>query len=1056
MSDSSQGLSSLFYRKPRLTVLFLGFLLVASLAAIDILPRQEDPTLSRRFGRIQTFYPGADALRVEALVTEKIEDEMRELYELKSIESYSRKGVSIVELELDDHYTEVDVDEIWSKVRDRLVDVQAQLPPGASPPDFEAQTTIASSLVAGLIWEGEGPAPLGILTRLADELASRLRSLPGTREAELFGDAEEEIRVTVDPVVMAALGLSAAEVGQAVAAADTKTPAGQLRASENDLVLEVAGELDSLGRIRAIPIREQTDGTLLRVRDVASVERTVRSPARSIAILSGQPGIAVSATMEPYGRIDLWSVNARGIVDDFQRSVPAGVRLEVLFEQAVYTNARLRTLVGNLFLGAAIVVGVLVVMMGVRSALLVATAMPLTLGMVLGGFLLVGMPLHQMSITGLIIALGLLIDNAIVVVDEFNSMVDRGRSRLEAVSGVVRHLFVPLLASTATTAFAFLPIVLMPGGGGEFVGPISVGVIWAVGCSFFLAMTVIPALAGFFGRERSEGGSAWWQSGYSNPDWEARYRRSLGIALRRPALGIGLSIVLPVLGFVAGSTLVEQFFPANDVNLFQVQIALPRQASLSDTKRATERVRSLVEDHPEVVESHWFVGEIAPRVYYNMLGSSAAQSSFASGFVTTQSATATEGLLPRLQRELMDALPEARVIALPFEQGPPFEAPIEARIVGPDIDVLRSLGEEARSILAETDDVTYTVTKIEAEPVVRLVPNEDATRSAGLSLSDLAGQLEAQLEGSSGGSVVEGTEEVPVRVRVGARARDSIDDVLAARIQPRGAPSPQVIDRMAGLPLAAVASVELVPEVAGITRRNGERTNTVQGYLVPYTLIAESLADFRRRLDAAGLELPAGYRIEFGGEDEQRSEAMGNLVAFALPLLVLMAGTAVLAFDSFRFAAIVWAVAGLSIGLALLGVWSFGYPMGFVAIVGTMGLMGLAINDAIVVLAALRSDDRALLGDLDAIEDVVVGATRHILATTFTTIGGFLPLILFGGRFWPPMATAIAGGVGGASILALYLVPATFSIFQSRAAAKRAAAPSPAVGGPAAPEPHPS
>ncbi|MGI9591386.1 MAG: efflux RND transporter permease subunit, partial [Myxococcota bacterium] len=209
-------------------------------------------------------------------------------------------------------------------------------------------------------------------------------------------------------------------------------------------------------------------------------------------------------------------------------------------------------------------------------------------------------------------------------------------------------------------------------------------------------------------------------------------------------------------------------------------------------------------------------------------------------------------------------------------------------------------------------------------------------------------------------------------------------------------------------------------------------SNTVQAFLEPYALIAESLADFRRRLDAAGFTLPAGYRLEFGGEDEQRSEAIAKLVSFAVPLLVVMAGTIVLAFNSFRLASLIFVVAFLSVGLAQMGVWLFGYPMGFIAIIGTMGLVGLAINDSIVVLTALRTDPRAAQANVDQTAEVVLDATRHILATTFTTIGGFLPLILFGGRFWPPMATAIAGGVAGASILALYLVPSVFIAMKRR------------------------
>ena len=246
-------------------------------------------------------------------------------------------------------------------------------------------------------------------------------------------------------------------------------------------------------------------------------------------------------------------------------------------------------------------------------------------------------------------------------------------------------------------------------------------------------------------------------------------------------------------------------------------------------------------------------------------------------------------------------------------------------------------------------------------------------------------------------------------------------------------------ESIAGTPLSALGEVALEPELAAITRRDGERVNTIQAFLVPYQLIQDSLDDFSQRVEAAGLVPPEGTRLELGGDFEQRSESMQTLIAFAVPLFVLMAAVVVLAFNSFRLASIILVVAFLSVGLSMLALWLFDHPMGFVAIVGTMGLVGLAINDAIVVLNHLRSDPRAAEGDPEQTAEVVLDATRHILATTFTTIGGFLPLIVFGGRFWPPMATAIAGGVIGASILALYFVPSAFVLARRRSVDARPA-----------------
>ncbi len=1016
-------MAGLFFRNPRLTILTIGFIVVAGLGALASLPRQEDPTLARRFGTITTFWPGASAQRVESLITEPIERRLQELHEIKELQSLSRTGISVLTIELEDRYDEPDVDEIWSKVRDRLSDVARELPSGSRPPEFEDQTTTALTLLVGLSWERDGEAPLGLLSRLAEELENRLRNIPHTKETELFGETEEEIRVTVDPASLAAVGLTAAEVSDAIARADTKLPAGVLRGA-SDLMLEVRGELDTLARIRAIPLRQQGERAL-RLGDFADVEKTARAPAATEAWLGGRRGVAVGATMEPYHRIDYWASWAHAVVEKFRAEVPDGIRYEVLFDQSSYTNERLANLVWSLLGSAALVVGVLFFMMGVRSALLVTTALPLTVAMALGGLNFLGVPLHQTSITGLIVAIGILIDTAIISVDHFNERRRRGDAPGTAAVQTARRLLVPLSASTLTTVLAFLPILLMPGGAGEFVGPIAIGVILSVASSFLLAITLVPALAAFFAPDAAEARrDDWRHHGFSHAGLTAAFRRSLDLVLRRKAVGCAVALALPLLGFAVGRTLPEQFFPANDRNQFQVQLVLPSQTAIPETRAAALRAREILQAHEDVLESHWFLGESTPRVFYNMIANNDGVPSYAGAFVTTRSADATQRLLAGLQTELMTAFPGARVLALPFEQGPPFDAPIEVRIVGPEFDVLRRLGEDVRRVMAETHAVTFTTAKLAGgEPKLMVDADEAAARLAGLRLADVAHQLEASLEGVVGGTLLEANEEIPVRVRVAGADRASLATIGAGRVLAAPSRGERPADALAGVPIAALSRWELVPELSGIARRNGERVNTVQAYLMPYTLISESLADFRRRLDAAEFELPAGYRLEFGGESEKRNEALVSLMAFALPLFVVMAGAIVLSFNSFRMAGIIFVVAFLSVGLGQLGVWVFGYPMGFIAIIGTMGLVGVAINDSIMVLSSLRADPGAVAGERQATIEVVMRSARHVLATTLTTIVGFVPLIVFGGRFWPPLATAIAVGVAGATLVALVGVP---------------------------------
>jgi multidrug efflux pump subunit AcrB len=707
------------------------------------------------------------------------------------------------------------------------------------------------------------------------------------------------------------------------------------------------------------------------------------------------------------------------------------VRAELIFDQSIHTKERLGSLTENLLVGAAIVIVVLFFMMGWKSAFLVASALPLTLLMVVSLLNAMSVPLHQISLTGLIIALGLLIDNAIVVVDDYNHARLNGMNKADAIAVTVRHLFVPLLASTMTTLLTFLPLVLMPGNAGEFVSTLGIAVILSIIFSLVLSLTVIPSLAGFFDRTAGKAPKrGLLSSGITHEGLLKWYRGVLDLALRRPWIGIAIALALPITGFGVSTQLVEQFFPPVNRDQFQIQMKLPDQTGLDETLANVDRAREILLSYPEVLNSTWFVGKQPPRVFYNVTISSRGSPSFAAGFVNTRSAAETHAILPRLQHEMMQAFPNAMVLTLPYGQGPPVAAPLEVRIYGPDVETLQQLGEEIRLIMSQTLQVTYSRATISGgRPKLDVIPDEHEATLAGFNLVDLATQLNANLDGVLGGTVLEGTEELPVRVRVGGEDRVNLGRIVANRILAPGRNGPMAENKIAGVPLNALSQVRLVPQVDLITRRNGERLNTVQAFVEPFTLPGKALKDFRRRLAARDFRLPPGYRLAYGGESEGSGEARGNLASVLLPLIVLMIGTVVLAFNSFRYAGIIGLVAILSIGGALLTLWLFGYSLGFMAVIGTMGLIGLAINDSIVVLSALRADEKARGADQDAIREVVVTATRHIISTTLTTIGGFMPLIIWGGIFWPPLAMAVAGGMIGATLLALFFVPPMFTIF---------------------------
>ena len=1038
MSDpnrkSPSSWTTLFLRDRRLLSLAVCLILVAGLAALAVLPRMEDPVLTQRAGIINTVYPGANAQRVESLVTEKIEAKIQEIEEIKELRSVSRDGISTITIELKDSVLRHQADNVWSRLRDKLADAEPQLPEGAFDPEFDKLNITAYALIVALRWDLEQEPNYAVLRRQAEELDDRLRAVTGTKEVDTFGSPSEEILVTLRPDELTQRQLTVTDVASQLRSSDARVSAGTRRGKESDSLLEIGDQLDSISRIRSTPIQFAGNGQSVSLGDLAEVTRSVQLPLRSQAIIDGRPAISVAAIVLPTQRVDAWFDEARDVLAEFETTLPAGVTMDVAFEQDTYVRGRLATLSWNLLLGAGAVILVIGVMMGWRSAVVVGIALPLASLMVLAGLNFLGIPLHQMSITGLIIALGLLIDNAIVIVDEVGQKMQSGKSANAAVEESVRHLAVPLFGSTMTTALSFAPIALMPGPAGEFVGSIAISVLLAIFSSFLLAMTITPATAALFQashRSNEETTTAslrrrasWLSVGVRSDRMTAWYSRVLHTFFRRPILGVTLSLVIPIAGMALGTTLTEQFFPPADRDQINIQLELPAMASMSRTKDVAMAARTIMLGYDDVLGVDWYLGESAPSFYYNMLANRSGVSQYGQALVQLRSAEGSRELIHQLQRRLDREFPSARFLVRQLEQGPPFEAPIELRVFGPDIDRLRELGNQVRNVLAGTPDVVHVTTDLgEALPTISLDVDEEKARLAGVSRIEIAQQLEASLEGAVGGLILEDTEELPVRVRSGDDLRSDMDRINSLQLM---AISQDQVRR--AIPLSNVATVNLVPKTPAIRRVDTQRMNEVRGYITAGKLPADVLAAFQQRLDEAEFQMPSGYRMTIAGEASKRDEAVGNLMSSVGVLMVLMVATLVLSFSSYRIAGIIGAVAVLSVGLSLGALAIFGYPFGFMAIVGTMGLIGVAINDTIVVLAAIREDEAARRGEPDAVADVVLKSTRHVLATTLTTIAGFIPLLLGGGGFWPPLATAIAGGVSGATILALLFGPSCYLI----------------------------
>ncbi|RAI04291.1 acriflavin resistance protein [Acuticoccus sediminis] len=1022
-----------FYRIPRLTVLAIMVVMALGIIAVELVGRQEDPAFLKVVGFVMTEQPGADAQRVEAEVTEPIERRISEIEQVDIVRSVSRPGLSTVIVELRWDLGEAQIADAWSKVRDAIKELTPQMPSDASPPVFDDTRSGAYTGISALM-PADPSVPLSVTTRYAEALRERLQNVAGTKQVRLYGDPEEEVLVAIDPAELANFGWTPSQVAAAIGAADPRADAGRSVGPAGDLIVEIGGAIDDLERIRNIRLAATPDGGSVRVGDIATVTRSEHEPPYAIAMARGKRAILVAVMMEDGLKADRYMREISAAMDAFDKDLPGGLTHVRLFDQSEYTVARLTDLASRLAAGFGLVVVVLFFTLGLRPALVVGIALPLVSMATMATLPLMGISIEQMSVAGLIIGLGMLVDAAIVVVDDIRRRFVEGQDRGHEVRSAVSRLAAPLAASTATTVLAFMPMALLGGPTGDFLGPVARVVVVMLIWSFVIALTLTAALAGWMlHQEPRRSAIGLLTGGIQVGRFGDLFRRTLVIALRRPRITVMYGMVLPVAGFLLLPTLVEQFFPPVERDQFFIEIEVTPGAGIAATQAAARQIDTVLGADPRIRNRIWALGRSAPPFYYNMLDNRERVPEFGVALITATSAEAAETLIPELQQRFDREMLDARVLVRELVQGPPVIAPVELRITGPDLATLKSLGEAALAPLSTLPGITHVRTSINGgPPKMQFVLDEAKVLAAGLTLDGVAAELQAALAGQTGATLIEGTERLPIRVRMAADARGDLAVLQTLRL---------VNDKGDAVPMAALGTLKVVPTTTQITRHAMERVNTLE--MFPRTgVLPQSVVDAaRRKLDEAGFVLPHGYRFVVGGDHDARERTIEALSRPFAVLLALAGATFVLTFNSFRLAVAAAFACILFAGLSLLSVAAAGYALGIAVLVGIIGSIGVSINDTIIVLSALQIDPRARRGDVEAAADTVMESGRHVLSTTITTMVGFFPLAIGGGGFWPAFSVAVVGGVALSTIITLYLAPALFFLVYARPEEEEAAPP---------------
>lgn len=994
------GWADALVARARLTVGVAVLLSVAGVWAWFNMPREEDPRLAERVGLMVVPMPGADTEQVERLVVQPLEDELMEIDDVKQTEATVRSGVAILTIELRDSVTATD--EVWNRVREAADRARHEMPNGVLPATLDHALMETESIVLAVT----GFNDVIELADAAERLRRRLLTLPEVSRVKVSGDPGEQITVALDESASERLGLTPERLAGLLSSRNAVIPGGTIRAGDRRVELRPATEMGSLGEIASTPV-VLPSGAAVPLDQLAEIRRMPLEPEGERARLNGKPAVMLGVIprqgldASDFGRAVRYEVEA------FKTKEPAVSVAEVAFQPA-RVDARLSELGISLLIGVGIVAAVLLIAMGVRVGILVASVAPTVTFASLAIYAMGGGVLHQIAVAALVLALGLVVDNAIVMAEAIQRRLDEGQQRHDAVRGAVRELAVPLASATATTLAAFVPMLLAPGGSGDFTRAIPIVAMLTLTVSYLVAIGVTPALGGWILRPSTKRGTR---------RLESIARRIGTLSCSHPVWTLaGVVLVIGLSGAFAGRVK-HNFFPASDRDQLVVSLSLPEGSHLDATDDAARSIERALLEHAGVLSVASFVGRGVPSFYYNL--SRSPESPHVAEFLVTTRDTESVGSVQAFVRSFaQDNLPDATIVARRLEQGPPAAAPVEVRLLGDDLEALHAGAEMVQRWVRE-DPATLDVrsTMGPGSPLLDYRIDDAAAARRGLARVHVGYAMYGRTRGLEAGMLRTGSDPVPVRLRAPKAEEHSPADVDAIVLLAEDG-SPVTVSGMTDRALGFSPAV--------IRHYRGVRTVSVLAEVAQDATHEQVISRLRPHLDA--LQLPDGVRWEIGGAAGSAAEANGALAGKAPFAALLLVGILLLQFNSLRRVFVVLLTAPMAMLGVWPGLWAGDLPFGFVALLGAIALIGIAVNAAIVLLDL--ADERRKAGD--SVQQALIAAveirTRPILLTTVTTVAGLAPLLFSESTLWPPMAAAMISGLTVATLLTLFAVPALYRL----------------------------
>ncbi len=1006
------------FERSVVTVFSTAVIMIAGVLAYFQLGQLEDPEFTVKVAVVATPYAGATPEEVELEVTDVIERAVQGISVLREIESYSSAGLSSVKVIIQPAVHSNELPQVWDELRKRIADAQPQLPPGASSSIVFDDFGDVFGFLFALQSDGFTMADL---ERYADDIKAQLSVIPGVAKVELWGVPRQCVYLDISEARLSQLGLSLLDVHNTLSQQNTVVDASGMDLQDSRVRFQVTGEFGSPEEIGELLIRGRTiggadEGRLIRVRDVATVERGYVTPTTAEMRFDGLPSIGIAVSNASGVNIVTLGQDIDTRLAQIEAELPIGIEINRISWQSDVVDSAINDFMISLAMAIGIVLVTLWVVMGFRSAFIVGISGMLMV--IIGTFLvmvLIEEDLHRMSLGALIVAMGLMLDNALVVVDGALIRMERGMDRIKAAIEAASAPSMPLLGATVVGVMAFYPIAASTESAGEYCQALFTIAGVSLLISWLFAITVTPLMcAAMLPRPKADR-----KDPYSGAFYML-FQRLLEWSLRARRLVL-LVFVIALVGSLAAFRFVDQmFFPASDRAQFMVDIWLPEGTGIQTTSEVTRRLEDFVMQQEGVTATSTFIGRGPPRFYLPVEPES-PNSSYAQLIINTPDGAAVGRVLPVVQQWADEHMPEAMVIGRRYGLGPFRAWPVEARISGPafaDFAVLRSLGEQASAILADSPHAMAVRTNWrEKTPMIVADFDQTNARWTGIARSDVAAALRRSTDGTTVGLYREDDKLIPIILRSSAGDREQGArnlDVLQVR--------PLLSSR--SLPLTQVtSSLEPAWRDPFIFRHDRRRTIAAQG--VPLGLATDYLDDVLPRLEA--MELPPGYTLTIDGEYRSSRDAQKSLLPGIAPALIIMALVIVALFNNYRQPLIIVCIVPFALVGVILGLIMTGQPFGFVALLGAMSLAGMMVKNAIVLLdevSILLKDGQA---PYDALINAAVSRLRPVMLAAATTVLGLIPLL--SDVFWSSLAVAIMFGLGIGTMIIMLLVPVLYAMF---------------------------